>query len=56
MGAARGKPGPTGAGGVLRNDKGVILSMFSKSVAVRDSNEAEVLAILEALRIFSRSF
>ena len=30
--------------------------MFSKSVGVRDSNEVEVLAILEALRIFSRSF
>lgn len=31
-------------------------AFFSKGVWIRDSNEAEVLAILEALRIFSRSF
>eukprot|EP00268_Persea_americana_P021089 TRINITY_DN21101_c0_g1_i1.p1 TRINITY_DN21101_c0_g1~~TRINITY_DN21101_c0_g1_i1.p1 ORF type:complete len:199 (+),score=31.91 TRINITY_DN21101_c0_g1_i1:157-753(+) len=55
-GAARGKPGPAGIGGVLCDDKGVILCLFSKSVGVRDSNEAEVLAILEALRILSSSF
>lgn len=30
--------------------------MFSISIGVWDSNEAEVMAILEALRIFSRSF
>lgn len=29
--------------------------MFSKAVRIRDSNEAKVLAILEVLRIFSRS-
>ena len=48
-GAVRGKSGPAGIGGVLRNDKGEVLLMFSKSVGIRDSNEAEVLAILEAL-------
>lgn len=36
--------------------KGVILCIFFKSIGVRDSNEAEVLIILEALRIFSPSF
>ena len=51
-----GKLGPVGIGGVLRDNNGVIICMFSKSVRVRSSNEAEVLAILEAQRIFSRSF
>lgn len=34
--AARGKPRPTGIGGVLCNDKGVVLGMFSKGVGIRD--------------------
>lgn len=33
-----------------------MLCLFSKGVGIGDSNEAEALAILEALRIFSRSF
>ena len=49
-GAARGKPGPAGIGGVLRNCNGDVLFMFSKYVGVCDSNEVEVLAILESLR------
>lgn len=48
-----GKGGPTGIRGVLRNDKGEVACFFTRGVAVRNSNEAEVLAILEALRIFS---
>ena len=36
------------------NDKGEVFCLFFKGVGVRDSNEAGVLAILEALRIFSR--
>ena len=55
-GAARGKPGPAGIGGVLCNSKGEVLFMLSKHVGVRDSNEAEVLVILEALWCFSRMF
>ena len=31
-GATRGKPGPTGIGGVLRNCNGDVLFMFSKYV------------------------
>ena len=50
-GATRDKPGLAGIGGVLRNDKDEVLLLFSKSVGIRDSNEVEVLAILEALRI-----
>ena len=48
-GAARGKPGPAGVGGVLRDHKGDVLLMFSKNVGIKESNETEVLAILEAL-------
>ena len=50
-GASRGKPGPAGIGGVLRYCKGEVLMMFSKYVSVGDSNEADVLAILEGLRL-----
>lgn len=52
---AIGKPGLSAIGGVLCNDKGVALCMFSKGVETRDSNKAEVLVILEALKIFYRS-
>lgn len=52
----RSKPGLPGIGGVLCNDMGEILCIFSQGVGVKDSNEAEVMAILEALRIFSCSF
>ena len=41
---------------MLRNFKGEVLLLFSMSVGVKDSNEAEVLAILEALWLFSSSF
>lgn len=54
--AALDKPGPAGIGGVLRNHKGKILYMFSKNVGGKDSNEAEILAILEAFCIYGRSF
>lgn len=52
-GASRGKPRPTGIRCVLHNSKGEVLLMFSKHVEVCDSNVVEVLAILEALRLFS---
>ena len=55
-GASRGKPGLAGIGGVFRNSRGEILLIFSKHVSVCDSNEAEVLAILEDLRLFSRGY
>ena len=53
---ARGKPGLVGIGGVLRNHEGFIFLSFSSFIRVKDSNEAEVLAILEALRLFRVSF
>ena len=39
---------------MLRNSNGVALSLFSKHVGWIESNEAEAVAILEALRIFPR--
>lgn len=55
-GVAREKPEPTGIGGILYNSRVDVLISFSKSIEVRDSNETEVLAIHEALRIYSSSF
>lgn len=56
LGASRGKPGPAGLLGVLRNCKDDILFLFSKNVGINESNEVEVLARLEALWLFSLSF
>ena len=47
--ASRVKSGPAGVRGVPRNSNCEALLMLSKNVGVCDSNEAEVLAILEAL-------
>ncbi|PWA68757.1 hypothetical protein CTI12_AA301610 [Artemisia annua] len=50
-GAARGKPGPAGIGGLLRNNCGAVVAMFSIPIGVLDSNVAEVMAIKEACRM-----
>lgn len=44
-----------GLGGVLRNERGLIIALFSKSIAIADSNVAELSAISEALEMFSTS-
>ena len=49
-------PPSTGNGNVLHNCIGEILYIFSKHAGNKESSEAKVLAILEAPRIFSRSF
>lgn len=41
---------------MLYNSDGVVLVMFSKHVACMESNGPEVVANLEALRIFVSSF
>ena len=41
---------------MLRNSKGKVLLMFSNNFGVCDSTEAEVLAILESLWLFSRRY
>lgn len=51
-GAAHRKSGPAGIGDVLRNHNGEVLNVFSKHVGVKNSNELEILAILEALCIY----
>lgn len=43
-------------GGVLRNQNGEVLYMFSKHLGIKDSNEAEMMAILEALCIYCDTF
>lgn len=48
-GAARGKSRLAGIEGVIRNSKREVLFIFSKHLGVCDSNEADVLDILEAL-------
>lgn len=52
-GAARIKSGPVGIGGVVHNDKGEMLHSLSKHLGITDSNEGEVLSILEALHCYS---
>lgn len=50
-GVSRGKPGPLGIGGVLRNHSGVTTLVFTESVGIRDSNEAELLSIKRVLTL-----
>ncbi|GMI75617.1 hypothetical protein like AT5G65005 [Hibiscus trionum] len=50
-GAARGKPGPAGFGGVMRDGESRIMGLFSGPLGVMDSNEAEVRAIAFALSL-----
>ncbi|XVF57148.1 hypothetical protein PTKIN_Ptkin06aG0180700 [Pterospermum kingtungense] len=54
-GAARGCPGPTGIRGILWDSSHKVISMFSKLVGIIDSNLAELLAVKEAIGIFSAS-
>lgn len=48
---AKGKPEPAGTG-VLCNHKGKVVLVFSKHVGAKESNEAEIMALLEALHTF----
>ncbi|KAL6527395.1 hypothetical protein OROGR_016485 [Orobanche gracilis] len=48
-GSSNGKPGNAGIGGVLRDHNGLILCKFAASVGIKDSNEAEFLAIIFAV-------
>ena len=51
-GSVRGKPGPAGIGGVLRDCNASVKAIFSKHIGEVDSNMAELLAVREALRLF----
>ncbi|MBA0833248.1 hypothetical protein Goarm_017573 [Gossypium armourianum] len=48
-GAARGKSGPAGCGGVLRDHSGKILVIFSGLLCILESKEAELRPIILAL-------
>ncbi|GMJ07609.1 hypothetical protein like AT5G65005 [Hibiscus trionum] len=50
-GAARGKPGPAGFGGMMRDGESQILGLFSGPLGEMDSNEAEIRAIAFALSL-----
>ncbi|KAK3218927.1 hypothetical protein Dsin_012897 [Dipteronia sinensis] len=50
-GSVRGKPGPEGIGGVLRDSNGKVLCLFSKFMGVTDSNTAELWAIKKAVQL-----
>lgn len=47
---------PESTGGVVHNYERITLLSFSSYIGGKDSNEAKVLAILEALRLFRVSF
>ncbi|XVE81888.1 hypothetical protein DITRI_Ditri15bG0102200 [Diplodiscus trichospermus] len=54
-GASAGNPGMRGIGGVLRDNFSVVKIVFSKHIGVSDSSTAEILAVREAIVLFSQS-
>lgn len=50
-GSSKGNLGPAGIRGILRDDKGIVKACFATSIGVRDSNEAEYMAIVFALEM-----
>lgn len=54
-GAARGAPGVAGAGGILRDWEGTVKGYFSLSLGIAYAYEAELQAILSALK-FCKEF
>ena len=54
-GAARGKPGPAGCGGVLRDANGKVMALFSCPLEPCDVNVAELMGIRWAFDIFLSS-
>jgi hypothetical protein len=52
-GSSLGKPGPAGIGGVLSDHNRMVLCLFSIPAGVKDSNEAELLAIVKAPELSS---
>lgn len=51
-GSSLGNPGQVGGGGVIRNDKGMVLAAFATNFGIAASNnEAELRAIIEGLKL-----
>lgn len=48
---SRGKSGSTGIGRVIYNSKGKVLISFPIPIEIKDSKDAKVLTIFEALRM-----
>ncbi|KAK3231552.1 hypothetical protein Dsin_003433 [Dipteronia sinensis] len=51
-GSSRGKPGPSGIGGVMRDSNEKVLCLFSFYVGIFDSNVAEIWAIKKAVDLY----
>lgn len=51
-GVAKGIAGLAGIGGVLCNNKREVLMLFTECIGAKEPNKAEVMATLEALRMF----
>jgi len=52
-GSSPGKPGMAGIGGVLRDWNGKVICLFSIPIGIKDSNEAEFIAVVKALELTS---
>src|ERR1700730_5706089 len=50
-GAARGNPGPAGAGVVLEDEQGMRLRGCYRWLGVKTNNEAEYLALIDGLKL-----
>ncbi|KAK3195553.1 hypothetical protein Dsin_026863 [Dipteronia sinensis] len=50
-GSSKGKPEPSGIGGVLRDSNGKVLYLFSYYMGILDSNVAELMAIKRAVEM-----
>ncbi|XP_077239748.1 uncharacterized protein LOC143880655 [Tasmannia lanceolata] len=50
-GSSLGNPGPAGIGGVLRDDKGEVIWSFAGPIGIADSNEAEVPAAHQGIKL-----
>ncbi|EOY13380.1 Uncharacterized protein TCM_031941 [Theobroma cacao] len=51
--SAKGKPGPAGCDGVLRDSDGHVVGLFFCLIGFHDSNFAELMANLKALKLFT---
>jgi len=55
-GGSRGNPGPSAAGAVFCNEKGVIFKKYSEYLGEKTNNEAEYQAVILALKKFKQVF
>lgn len=55
-GGARGNPGQGAIGGIIKTERGEVLTNISRSIGVCTNNEAEYLALIETLTAFVSLF